>query len=377
MRKTLLFMLITVILGFACTKKQVPEETTVKPSTVPLRSEVSIETLSTENLETIMFAHYINVGQGNATLLEFPCGAVLIDAGSQNENYSDLLVEYLNEFFNQRTDLNRTLDLIIITHNHVDHTRALDNVVNNFTVLSFIENGQRGKSNRDPGDKTITWLYQQVNNGRFNIDLIDIDQSQIEGNNGLTNDQVDPIQCTEIDPLITILSADKEMNPGWSEDDFDNKNNHSIVTRVDFGEVSFLFPGDLEEPAIEDLVFNYSGTDLLDVDIFEVSHHGSYNGTTPSLVNTVTPDIAVISMGSWDDQVQWSAWQYGHPRQDAVILLEDGIDNTREPKIVHIASGVRYFHEEEMSDAIYATGWDGNIVIGATASGNIEVTIDN
>src|SRR3989304_3847221 len=64
----------------------------------------------------IMKAHVIDMGQANATLLEFPCGAVLIDAGAQDEEKVDELVRFLNEFFARRLDLNRTLKSIIITH---------------------------------------------------------------------------------------------------------------------------------------------------------------------------------------------------------------------------------------------------------------------
>jgi hypothetical protein len=46
------------------------------------------------------------------------------------------------------------------------------------------------------------------------------------------------------------LSGRRNDNPGWSHEDFDNKNNHSIVIRLDFGKASFLFTGDLEKPAI-------------------------------------------------------------------------------------------------------------------------------
>ena len=69
---------------------------------------------------TSMFAHYINVGQANATLLEFPCGAVLIDAGDQDAKTKQHLKDYLTAFFARRTDLNNTLDLVIITHDHGD-----------------------------------------------------------------------------------------------------------------------------------------------------------------------------------------------------------------------------------------------------------------
>lgn len=74
--------------------------------------------------QPIMYTHYIDVGQADATLLEFPCGAVLIDTGAQDNNHIDDLVDYLENFFSRRTDLNNTLNVVFVTHNHIDHTRA-------------------------------------------------------------------------------------------------------------------------------------------------------------------------------------------------------------------------------------------------------------
>jgi beta-lactamase superfamily II metal-dependent hydrolase len=89
-----------------------------------------------------MYVYYISVGQADATLLEFPCGAILIDAGAQDDNYSDTLVNYLKNFFDKRPDLNNTLEAIIIIHNHIDYIRVLKDVVKNFTVKRYIDNGQ-------------------------------------------------------------------------------------------------------------------------------------------------------------------------------------------------------------------------------------------
>ncbi len=61
----------------------------------------------------VMKAHIIDMGQATATLLEFPCGAVLIDAGAQDEEKVEELVRFLNGFFARRLDLHRTLKSII------------------------------------------------------------------------------------------------------------------------------------------------------------------------------------------------------------------------------------------------------------------------
>jgi hypothetical protein len=63
--------------------------------------------------------HLLDVGQGAATLLEFPCGAVLVDTGGElNASFDSrsALKAQLDAFFLRRTDLNRTLDSLIIWH---------------------------------------------------------------------------------------------------------------------------------------------------------------------------------------------------------------------------------------------------------------------
>src|SRR4051812_767247 len=63
--------------------------------------------------EPTMVAHYIDVGQGLSVLLEFPCGAVLIDTGSQDAEHIDSLSGYLRDFFVRRADLGNTLNTLI------------------------------------------------------------------------------------------------------------------------------------------------------------------------------------------------------------------------------------------------------------------------
>ena len=70
--------------------------------------------------QPVMYAHFIDVGQGDATLLEFPCGLVLVDVGG--ERVSPVL-DYIDDYFAANPARNRTLDCVIITHDHEDHRR--------------------------------------------------------------------------------------------------------------------------------------------------------------------------------------------------------------------------------------------------------------
>jgi len=88
---------------------------------------------------------------------------------------------------------------------------------------------------------------------------------------GVTNDDVpvpaglssDVIGCDDVDPTFRVLSASRRKNPGWTSTEFGNPNNHSVILRVDFGDASFLFPGDLESTASDDLAARFRGSDGL------------------------------------------------------------------------------------------------------------------
>src|SRR5215831_19236665 len=100
--------------------------------TAPTNAPANDNRLAAAGAAGPMSVHVINVGRASATLLEFPRGAVLVDAGNEElattEEDQDpaQVVTYLEEFFQRRTDLDRTLQAVIITHPHIDHTSALD-----------------------------------------------------------------------------------------------------------------------------------------------------------------------------------------------------------------------------------------------------------
>jgi hypothetical protein len=91
-------------------------------------------------------AHFIDVGQAEAILVEMKTAAILIDTGGEDtipaDRDSKHLLDYLDKFFANRQDLNKTLYSIIITHPHIDHTRLLIDVLGGgFKVLNFVEGG--------------------------------------------------------------------------------------------------------------------------------------------------------------------------------------------------------------------------------------------
>ena len=340
--------------------------------------------LSTLEDVPVMYAHFINVGQGDASLLEFPCGAILIDTGAQDNDYVDKLIDYLNAFFAKRNDLDRTLASMFITHDHPDHIKGLEEVLNNFKVKRLIYNG-KARTN-EPGE--FGRVLRQKNKYSLDIEAVTFEKVILKGNRrGLTDSIIDPIKCDDCDPKILVLSGGFEKNPGWTAKEYGNKNNHSLVIRIDFGGSSFLFTGDLEKDGIEKVVEYYkqattAGPCLLDTDVYRVGHHGSYNATTAPLLDVVTPDIAIISVGKWDfgrgSSNLFTTYAYGHPRKDTLDLLTLSLKQYRnEPLSAKVAIGPRKFVVYTIRKKIYATAWDKNIIVSASLDGKYNVAINN
>lgn len=328
--------------------------------------------------DTTMRAHFIDVGQGAAALLEFSCGVVMIDAGGLSDATTAGLVAYVRGVFAARPALRDTIATLFISHNHLDHTRGLQDVLAAFRVRRVIENGQRALNPADRGDAPLRWAAARAR-ADAGFTLRDIDQYEVhQAPDGLADEDIDPLACAGTDPDIRLLSADQDSTVPWPRGERENKNNHSLVIRVSFGRASFLFTGDLQVPAIETLLETYGGGagGPLDVDVYHAGHHGAENGTTVGLLYAIRePRLAIISMGPCDERGVGSAPGHGHPRERTVRLLRRAVGPRREPsRTVHVALGQRDFLRTTMRDAIYATGWDGSVIVTATAGGTYRVS---
>lgn len=345
--------------------------------------------LATADPDT-MVAHFIDVGQGDATLLEFSCAAVLIDTGGETTarvSGRDRLKRYLEEFFERRPDLARTLHLVVLSHPHKDHTDGVDILLKAdpaIVVLNVLDNGPpSARASGGKGQRDLQAYAAEVES----VGYLGLAESDIDIVSGITSPVIDPVDCRRngvgVDPRISALWGRVDLDAAWAND----ANNDSVVLRVEFGRASFLFTGDLESHGIQAMLESYElDTGAFDVDVLKVGHHGSHNATTPDFVAAISPKIAVIQSGdSSPDDERFSAYAFAHPNAKALTILLDpanGVSMSRdEPKRVRVGIKGRNptdrtppdFTNWTMTKAIYANGWDGNIAVSANADGTLIV----
>lgn len=342
-----------------------------------------------------MRIHFINLGQGNATLFEFKCGLLLVDTGGEQadvpgEDTFDsvgALKAYLDQVFAARPDLNRTIDVVILTHPHIDHTRGTEMLRQQFTIRNVVDNSQAPVDrwgNPLPQTKFRNWAKNAAG-----VKYFGVKNQQILSVDGLTNDVIDPIgPCPgqTVDPKISVMWGFTDL-PGeaWT-----NENNQSVVVRVQFDKFTALLTGDLQTAGIQEMIAAYDEDHwAFDVDLYQVGHHGSHNATTAALVELMTPKIAVFSMSDpARTNATWVGYKYGHPNHAAVKLLlrdyPEGVQCSR--AVVKVPVGIKgynpttkkppVFEEWDISAGLFGTGWDGTVVVDAKSDGSFAVVTE-
>jgi competence protein ComEC len=339
-----------------------------------------------------MAVHMVDVGQGDSILVEFNCGAALIDTGvewSSGSNSKQRLTQYLDMFFNERRpELNHTLKLVIVSHGHADHADGIPLLLDRaasfgpLTIQNVVDSGYDTDGRNYTANEQMD-LRAAVLAGGGNADSIKVDD--IEWYSGATSTVIDPFRgCPgEVNPQFAVLWGD------WSNyaSAPDNPNHHSVVTRLDFGESSFLFTGDLQTDDGHDggldVILDDYAADLsaFDVDVLKVSHHGAENGTTKALVDATTPCMAVMGVGDPTRVHTGTAGAHGHPRRSTLNLLQaqgGGVTGTRPTRRVqafNAAKGTTV--RTELKRAIFGTAWDGHYVVYARADGALGVETEH
>lgn len=218
-------------------------------------------------------AYFLDVGQGDASVILFKDKVILIDAGDIGRG--DEVVRAL-----RRLGITK-IDLLVATHPHADHIGGMQEVLSSFAVATVLDSGMPSTS----------VLYE-----RFLETVDEQDIPYIVAGQGRT---------INVDPSLRVLviSPPKERIG-------DDLNTNSIVLRISYGTVNLLYTGDATAAA-EDLLVKTGYP--LDAQVLKVGHHGSSGSSTAAFLSCVRPEAAVISVGRDN--------AYGHPHEEALERL--------------------------------------------------------
>ena len=236
-------------------------------------AEIESEDISSEEpTEAVadMEVHFIDVGQGDATLVKADGKYMLIDAGDNSKG--TVVQNYLKKQGVKK------LEYLILTHTDADHIGGADVIITKFDIDTLFI-GDFKKDN-----KTYEELINAIDYKNLKYSTPAVGNEYMLGN-----------------ALFTIVAPNTTYN---------DPNNSSIALLLKNGEDTFLFTGDCEEEAETDILTN--GIDI-DCDVYKVGHHGSKNASSKNFLKAITPAYGVISCEENNS--------YGHPHAEALNNL--------------------------------------------------------
>jgi len=241
-----------------------------------------------------------DIGQGDAIFIDGPLVQVLIDGGPDGSVLEKLSA--VMPFWDH------DIDLLINSHPHKDHVEGLAHVLERYDVSAVWDSGQ------EYGTDTFAY-YQQLSEPIHN-----------STHAGETYDLGGGAVLTVLWPAYNV-----------SDQRLPNPHDGNVTVLLTYGDTTVLLTGDMESEVEAQIV-----DELPHIDVLKVGHHGSLTSTSPELLQAITPDYAVISVGADND--------YGHPHPVILDRLQ--------------RAGVRILRTDEDGDVrIRSTGAEPEVTL--------------
>jgi competence protein ComEC len=209
----------------------------------------------------------LDVGQGDATLLQTPAGAVLVDQGPPEADVARQL----------RSLGVRRLALLVLTHPSRDNIGGAEAIVRALDVDVLLH---AGLPFEDP----------------FGVPAIEVARER-----GVEVGIARRGQVYRLGPLRLAV-----LWPPDGRQRSDDANDHATVLLASYGDFDVLLPADAEGNVLVPL-------GLPRVEVFKVPHHGSRDALLPAVLERIRPEVAVVSVGAGND--------YGHPSPSTLAAL--------------------------------------------------------
>lgn len=264
-----------------------------------------------------VYVHFIDVGQGSATLIQQGKTGILIDAGERE--YGEVVVDYI-----EKVGVS-SLEYVVASHPHSDHIGGLDEVLYAYPVDTVI------MPELEESNTPTTRVYEDLLTAVFDKDINTEFISDEKGYSFGLNEDID----------VEVLGPVEQS---------DNLNDMSVIVRVSAFDSEFMILGDAEKDELESVYsnpLNYNFSVITDAenafksDVIALGHHGSATSVYEPFLNAVNADVAVISCGKDNS--------YGHPHKEALEYVED--------------NGMTCYRTDETGDVVFKVTEDGYRVI--------------
>jgi competence protein ComEC len=288
--------------------------------------------------------HFYAVGQGLSALVDLPDGRhILVDTGDDPTHsvcgascgrYHQHIVDALT-----RDLAGAPIDLLWITHQHIDHAGGAADIIRRFRVLHYVDNGR-------------AWVAPVIAAARAAASSTGAQLHVVD-----PSDRLSPLPDSKTVKLTPIVP--RTFVKGCNSDE----NECSIGLRIDAcgGSVIFMGDAELEEEAL--MVVSHAT-------VLQLGHHGSDTSSGPALLKRVSPRYAVVSAGLPDEGMNRT---YCHPRASTLSNVTAALGGPGSSTITGFDAQVQCGSDTpanwpavRTSDRLFATERDGDVVLATT-----------
>jgi len=268
-----------------------------------------------------MYVHFIDVGQGDAAVITFPCDSVIIvDAGGTSNASRQAFSDYLRThiFPNTTNASQRVVTYFIATHSHADHIGAGVYLFQNYTVQNVVRPKSFTQAEINNNFHN-SYIHPSTGNPISNAMVHDtltfrnfINAMNESVNNNITNSVTIPYRGKEIG--ASIIGAEIQFLSPYGYNFNAGLNRLSTIFTITFQNRTIMFTGDSYVACENDMLDSLPFGVTLSVDILDVSHHGSTTSTSQRFIDHIQPTYAIIQVGSNN---------FGHPHNSIIRRLEN------------------------------------------------------